>query len=131
MVDVANPFMYQSMYHSMMTCWAPDSHASSICILPSLGFQSLVTHTLRLLLVLLQAQLAASMWTAGGYYSMLPWSCIILESVSEDKLSSLRARGRGEMAKSAAMAKKGGPLNPTPQQQQEQRVGLPESFGSS
>lgn len=55
---------------------------------------------------------------------MLPWSCIILESVAEDQLSSLRARSRGDVAKSAAMAKKGGPLAPTPQQQQEQRVSL-------
>lgn len=30
-----------------------------------------------------QIQLAASMWTASGYYHLLPWSCVVLESVPE------------------------------------------------
>lgn len=36
-----------------------------------------------LLLLLLQAQLASSMWTASGFYHLLPWSCVVLESVPE------------------------------------------------
>jgi hypothetical protein len=31
----------------------------------------------------LQSQLASSMWTASNFYHLLPWSCVVLESVPE------------------------------------------------
>jgi hypothetical protein len=36
-----------------------------------------------------QIQLASSMWTASGYYHLLPWSCVVLESVPEAEVSVL------------------------------------------
>lgn len=35
-----------------------------------------------------QTQLAASMWTASGYYHLLPWSCVVLESVPEAEVGA-------------------------------------------
>jgi isoamylase len=63
-----------------------------------------------------QIQLASSMWTASGYYHLLPWSCVVLESVPEAELAAMRSRGRGEAARAAALATAGGPLEPTEQQ---------------
>lgn len=63
-----------------------------------------------------QAQLAASMWTASGYYHLLPWSCVVLESVPEAQVAVLRSRGRGEAARLAALATAGGPSETTEQQ---------------
>jgi hypothetical protein len=31
----------------------------------------------------LQSQLASSMWTTSNFYHLLPWSCVVLESVPE------------------------------------------------
>jgi hypothetical protein len=46
---------------------------------------------LLLLLLLLQAQLASSMWTASGFYHLLPWSCVVLESVPEAEVGGSKA----------------------------------------
>ncbi|KAF8057146.1 ISA1 [Scenedesmus sp. PABB004] len=71
-----------------------------------------------------QAQLAASMWTASGFYSVLPWSCVVLESVPEHTVASLRVRGKDGSAvvTAAAQAKAGGPLTPTPEQRTAERA---------
>lgn len=75
------------------------------------------------LCVLLQIQLASSMWTASGYYHLLPWSTVVLESVPEAELAAMRSRGHSEAARFAALAAAGGPSEPTEQQQLLQRVG--------
>ncbi|KAF6257870.1 isoamylase [Scenedesmus sp. NREL 46B-D3] len=69
-----------------------------------------------------QAQLAATMWTGSGYYSVLAWSTVVLESVPEEEMTALRSRGRGASAAGAALARAGGPLTPTPEQQRAERV---------
>jgi hypothetical protein len=70
----------------------------------------------------LQAQLAATMWTGSGYYSVLAWSTVVLESVPEEEMTALRSRNRDGSAAAAAIARKGGPLTPTPEQQRAERV---------
>jgi hypothetical protein len=62
------------------------------------------------------------MWTGSGYYSVLAWSTVVLESVPEDEMAALRSRGRGASATGAAIARAGGPLTPTPEQQRAERV---------
>jgi hypothetical protein len=62
------------------------------------------------------------MWTGSGYYSVLAWSTVVLESVPEEEMTALRSRGRGASAAGAAIARKGGPLTPTPEQQRAERV---------
>eukprot|EP00879_Flechtneria_rotunda_P004985 GHRR01005261.1.p1 GENE.GHRR01005261.1~~GHRR01005261.1.p1 ORF type:complete len:888 (+),score=273.41 GHRR01005261.1:539-3202(+) len=69
-----------------------------------------------------QSQLAASMWTGSGYYSLLPWSCCVLESVPETEVAALRARTKDGQAVAVTAAKAGGPTKPTGEQQQAQRA---------
>jgi len=45
-----------------------------------------------------QARLAASMWGGGGFYPVLPWSSIVLESVPEASLVAGRSRPTGATA---------------------------------
>lgn len=73
------------------------------------------------------------MWTAGGYFSLLPWSCVVLESVHENEVAALRSRLRGAAAAAAEIARAGGPTTPTPQQEAAERVRrvLPASILSS
>lgn len=42
-----------------------------------------------------QARLAAGMWGGGGFFPLLPWSCIVLESVPEAALAAARSRPPG------------------------------------
>lgn len=42
-----------------------------------------------------QVRLAASMWAGGGFYPLLPWSAIVLESVPEASLAAARSRPAG------------------------------------
>eukprot|EP00775_Hariotina_reticulata_P003086 gene3086-3365_t len=69
-----------------------------------------------------QAQLMASMWTASGFYSLLPWSCVVLESVPEPEMAALRSRGKGQVATLSAFARAAGPVEPTAEQLQQQRA---------
>lgn len=64
-----------------------------------------------------QARLSASMWGGGGYYPLLPWSCIVLESVPEASLVAFRSRPAG-----SPPPKMGGP--PTPEDIKVSRVGV-------
>lgn len=65
----------------------------------------------------------ASMWTASGFYSLLPWSCVVLESVPEPEMAAMRSRGKGQVATLSAFARAAGPVEPTAEQLQQQRVG--------
>jgi hypothetical protein len=62
------------------------------------------------------------MWTGSGYYSVLAWSTVVLESVPEEEMVALRSRNRDGSAARAAIARAGGPLTPTPEQQRAERV---------
>jgi hypothetical protein len=68
------------------------------------------------------------MWTGSGYYSVLAWSTVVLESVPEEEMAALRSRGRGASATGAAIARAGGPLTPTPEQQRAERVSCAEKL---
>ncbi|KAI8476733.1 MAG: isoamylase [Monoraphidium minutum] len=71
-----------------------------------------------------EARLSAAMWGGGGFFPLLPWSCVVLDSVPDASLTALRSRPAG-----AAAPPRGGPptaederaakaakRNPTPEQ---------------
>jgi hypothetical protein len=62
-----------------------------------------------------QARLAASMWCGGGYFALLPWSSVVLESVPEVELAAARSRAAGAGAPA-------GPATPTAEEERMARV---------
>lgn len=65
------------------------------------------THAPRHLCVNAQVVVSQSMWTAGGAWPLLPWSCVVMEAVAEEELAALQTRDKGAVAAGSSKAATG------------------------